>query len=391
MWLVKLIYLILIIGLMIFSVLYIDSLAIILLLCVLIIPAILKICLLWLKLRSQASLNCSTATRISGQSVPVSVVIDNHSRLFFPKAYATVSVCHAFSDTPEKIRLCFPLHGRNSSRLTFCIRPDCCGAVRIKIEKVRIPDYFRLFSTKMKKINAELEILVLPETLKLDIQDTAEAVYSPESHRYAPDKAGDDPSELFGIHEYHEGDAVSRIHWKLSSKSDKLFIKEFGYPIEKQILLLAEYLPDADEDTSERMKKAQAFLTLIYSMAVLLTKSENTAFLAWHDGERLLYRPLKSVQELPAIFRELYRALNSMTLEAQDLREILSGQQYSSITLITNDIHAEMLPVLEHQADAGRKNLAVMTEETLVFPSDTVSVRIISPDAPADGIAGIII
>ena len=104
MWLVKLIYLILIIGLMIFSVLYIDSLAIILLLCVLIIPAILKICLLWLKLRSQASLNCSTATCISGQSVPVSVVIDNHSPLFFPKAYATVSVCHAFSDTPEKIR-----------------------------------------------------------------------------------------------------------------------------------------------------------------------------------------------------------------------------------------------------------------------------------------------
>ena len=391
MWLVKLIYLILVIGLGIFSVLYIDSLAVVLLLCVLTVPVLLKLCLLWVKLGSQASLNCSTASCTVNQSIPVAVVIENHCPLFFPKAYATVSVCHAFSDAPEKIQLRFPLHGRNTTKLTFYLRPDCCGAVRLKIEKVKILDYFHLFYTKMKKSNAELELLVLPETLHLSLRDTAEAVYSPESNRYAPDKAGDDPSEIFSIREYHPGDAVSRIHWKLSSKSDKLFIKEFGYPIEKQILLLAEYLPESEADAPEKMRKAQAFLTLVYSFAVQLSRSENTVFLAWHDGTRLVCKALPSGGVLPDMFRELYRALNSMTLEAQDLHDLLSGRQYSSVTLITNDTQAEMLPVLEHHADAGRKNLAVMTEESISFPSDSVSVRRISPDAPAEGIAGMII
>ncbi|MBR0485834.1 MAG: DUF58 domain-containing protein [Oscillospiraceae bacterium] len=391
MILVKCIYLMLIIGLLIFSVLYIDSLAVVLLLCALILPVILKFCLLWLKCSSHASLNCSTAVCTVNHSVPVSVVIDNRCPLFFPKAYATVSVCHAFSTAPERIQLRFPLHGRNSTKLTFSIRPDCCGAVRIKIEKIRVPDCLRLSSIRMKKNNSELELLVLPELLHLAMQNTAEAVYAPESHRYA-DKPGDDSSEIFGIREYHSGDAVSRIHWKLSSKSeDKLFIKEFGYPIEKQVLLLAEYLPDTESDALVQMHRAQAFLTLIYSLAVYLTKSEDKAFLAWHDGTHLIYRSLQSEQELPDIFKELYRTLDRMTLEAQDLRDIFSGQQYSSVTLVTNDVNAEMLPVLEQQAEAKRKNLAVMTSETLVFQSDTVSVRRILPDALAEGVSGMVI
>jgi len=390
MWFIKLIYFLLIIGLGIFSVLYIDSLAVVLLLCVLAVPVIMIICLLWVKLCTHASLNCTSVTCKVNQSVPVSLVIENGCPLFFPKTYATVSVCHALSDKPEKIQLRFPLHGRNSTKLTFYIRPDCCGAVRVKIEKVRILDYFHLFSVRMKKRSAETELLVLPEILKLHLQDTAEAVSSPESTRYA-DKPGDDPSEIFNIREYHPGDAVSRIHWKLSSKSDILFIKEFGFPIEKKILLLAEYLPESEAPAIDRMKQAQAFLTLIYSLSVRFAESENVAFLAWHDGTRLHCHPLQSAEDLPAVFRELYRSLDSMTLEAQDLREILSGQQYSSVTLITNDSHAEMLPVLEHQAEAGRKNLAVMTEEKISFPSDSVSVRQILPGQTAESISGLII
>ena len=390
MWFVKLIYLLLTAGLAVFSVLYIDSLAVVLLLCALFLPVLLKAGLLWVKFSSQASLETGSASCTVHQSIPVSVVIENRCPLFFPKNYATVSVCHAFSDTPEKIKLCFPLHGRNSTRLTFYIRPDCCGSVRLRIEKIRILDCFHLFGTRMKKASASAEILVLPEKLRLTVHDTAEAVYAPESHRYA-DKAGDDPSEIFGIREYHAGDAVSRIHWKLSSKSDILFVKEFGFPIEKQVLLLAEYLPEADSDTMDRMKQAQAFLTLVYSLSARLAESEDKAFLAWHNGSHLIYRPLQSAEELPEIFREMYRSLDSMALETQDLRSLFSGRQYSSATLVTNDSHAEMLPVLEREADAGRKNLLVMTGEKIAFSSDSVAVRPILPEQIAESISGLII
>lgn len=391
MWWVKLIYLILVIGLAVFTVLYIDSLALILLICALVLPGLLLICLLWAKLTTQASLNCKTVSCTIHESIPISMIVENRCPLFFPKIYASVSVCHAFSDKPEKIRLRFPLHSRNHTKLTFYVKADCCGAIRIRLNDLHILDYFHLFHVRMKKLNDELEILILPEKLNLALQETAEAVYAPDSDRYAPDKPGDDPSETFNIREYHPGDAVSRIHWKLSSKSDTLFIREFGYPIEKQVLLLAEYLPEATSDRMEHMQSAQAFLTMIYSMAIRLTESDSIAVLAWHDGKRLFYQPLRSGEQIPEIFREMYHALEHMTLDAQDLREILADQQYSSVTLMTNDQHAELLPVLEHQTEAGQKNLVIMTGETLSRRSDSVTIRTVLPDRIAESIAGLII
>lgn len=390
MLIVKLIYLLLLAGLAVFSVLYIDSLAVILLICALILPVMLKICLLWVKLSAHASLQCNISSCTVHESIPVSVLIENRCPLFFPKVNTSVSVCHAFSHTPETIRLRFPLHGRNTTRLTFYIHAECCGAVQIQLQKLNVLDCFHLFHTKIKKQDDEIEILVLPQKLDLLLQETAEAVYTPESNRYA-DKAGDDPSELFNIREYHAGDAVSRIHWKLSSKSDKLLIKELGFPIEKQVLLLIEYLPGNDSDAMGKMQQAQAFLTLIYSMAVQLAESDMICVLVWCNNSRLIYKPLKSKNMLPEIFCELYHALDNMIMHTQNLREILAGQQYSSVTLITNDKHAQLLPVLENQTDAGQKNLAVMTEEPCFFSSDSVTVRSILPEQITESISGLVI
>ena len=311
MWWVKLLYLTILIGLAVFSVLYIDSLAVVLLLCTLLLPVFLKLSLLLAKFTTQASLSCTASACTVNESVPVSIVVESKCPLFFPKVYTSVTVSHALSDREETVRLRFPLHSRNMTRLTFYIRPDCCGSVRIILNPLKILDYLHLFHTRMKRINQELEILVLPEKLNLPVSLTAEAVYAPEGSHYA-DKAGDDPSEIFDIREYHAGDAVSRIHWKLSSKSEKLFIREFGFPIEKQVLLLAEYLPEQEEDALTQMQQAQAFLTLIYSLAYRLSGTGMTAALVWHDGEKLLYRPLKSAGMLPEMFRELYCSLEHM-------------------------------------------------------------------------------
>lgn len=391
MWWTKLIYLLLLVGLAIFSVLYIDSFAVILLLCALVLPVILFICLLWVKLASQVSLNCKKASCTVHESIPISLIAENHCPLFFPKVFATVRICHAFSEKPEKIQLRFPLHGNNQTELTFYVKADYCGALTIRIEKLYILDYFHLFRTKMKKFNNEIEILILPEKLDFALQETAPPVFSVESDQYAQDRAGDDPSEIFNIREYHEGDAVSRIHWKLSSKSDQLFIREFGFPIEKQILFVVEYLPEVFSDTEEKMQKIQAFLTLVYSFAIVLTKENYISGMAWHDENKLVYQSLRGKEQIPEIFRELYHAIDHMTLEAQDLREVLADRQYSSVTFMTNDSRAQLLPVLEHQTEAMQKNFVILTEEKNDFSPEQVAVRIIPPDRIAEGIAGLMI
>lgn len=390
----KLCYLIFLIGLLIFYVLYIDSFALVVLIASVLLPIVLKIFLIWLKFTCNASLTCGVSSCNINESIPVSVMIENRCPLFFPKARAFLKIRHVFSDKSETIQITFPLHGKNTTRLTFYVKPDCCGAVQIYLEQIKALDFFHIFGTKLRKQNALLELLVLPEKIYIPLSEEAEAVYAPESNQYA-NKAGDDPSEIFDIREYHAGDAVSRIHWKLSSKSeDILFIKEFGFPIEKQVLLVIEYLPESVPNGIQRMKQAQTMLTLVYSIALQLAEQNNICFsLAWCDSnqDKLITRKLTSVQELQTIFCELYHALEHMTCNAQGLQDGLFGQQFSSVTLITNEISEELLHVLERQVDANQKNLLVITEKEISLNSDWVSLQAINPTEWTENISRIII
>ena len=79
-------------------------------------------------------------------------------------------------------------------------------------------DPIGLFSKKMR-FYADGASLILPETFPVDV----ELQHTPdlpdiESDRYSPVRAGDDPSELFGLRDYREGDPLRNIHWKLSVK-----------------------------------------------------------------------------------------------------------------------------------------------------------------------------
>ena len=387
MWIFKLCYLLFLIGLTVFYVLYIDSLALVVLMTALILPVLLKLCLIWLKHQSKTSLSCNKDSCAVGQSVPVSLILENDCPLSFAKATAKIRIQHVFSDKAESIRLRFPVHGRNTTRLTFWIKAECCGAVRISLEKIHVLDYFCLFRTNIRKQSTDLELLILPERLQIPLLEQAESVYAPESNQYA-NKAGDDPSEIFNIREYHAGDAVSRIHWKLSSKSEEhLFLKEFGYPVEKQVLLLAEYLPQPSADSIQQMKQAQAVLTLIYSIASGLAEhSEKTGMIctmAWYDGkqQRLISRDLKTLQNLRQIFQDFYHSLNDMICNPQVLHDALTGKQFSSVTLVTNHNSDETIRMLEQQISAYQKNLLIMTEKPAARCSDWVTLQTIHPEA----------
>lgn len=55
-------------------------------------------------------------------------------------------------------------------------------------------------------------------------------VQSPDSDTSSPDRRGSDLTEPFRLREYAPGDSLRQIHWKLSSKLDRLVIREPGMP-----------------------------------------------------------------------------------------------------------------------------------------------------------------
>lgn len=46
-----------------------------------------------------------------------------------------------------------------------------------------------------------------------------------DSDRFSLYKKGDDPSEIFDIRDFKDGDRFQQIHWKLSSKTGHYMVK----------------------------------------------------------------------------------------------------------------------------------------------------------------------
>ena len=63
---------------------------------------------------------------------------------------------------------------------------------------------------------------------------------------YKPKPVGN--SEIYELREYRHGDSLRNVHWKLSSKSDGLIVKEPNVPIIKNCLIMPFFGDNADEN-----------------------------------------------------------------------------------------------------------------------------------------------
>lgn len=372
---IKLLYLALLIGLSIFYVLYIDSFALIMLICALLVPILLKGILLWLKFSSSAVLTCDADSCAAGESVPITITVRSRSPFSFPQAQAIVLLRHSFGSGTEKLRLRFPLQARNLTRITFYVHADFCGAMELTLKKISVLDYLHLFHTNLIVRQKHASLLVLPQCVRLPVFNSSDPVFSPDSDVFG-ERPGDDPSQIFGFHEYGMGDAISRIHWKLSSKSDKLFVKEFSMPIQKSVLLILNYSSSARESMQTRIQKAETFLTLFYSVACQMLEQHVLPEIVWYDEAQQkfeMFRPTAKGQ-MTDVFRSLYDAISGMELDVQRLMDVLSGTSYSSLTCITNHMPKMLLDIVDKQLNANQKTMLYVCgqEDDSVQISDNI-------------------
>lgn len=87
-------------------------------------------------------------------------------------------------------------------------------------------------------------MLVLPDTFEIAVELGETNTPDMDSSEYSPVRPGSDPSELFGVRDYREGDALKRIHWKLSEKYDRTVVREASLPVARSILLLLDNAPE---------------------------------------------------------------------------------------------------------------------------------------------------
>lgn len=139
----------------------------------------------------------------------------------------------------QKMTITVPASPKSTTDLSFSIISQYCGIVTVKLFDTKIYDNLKLFSLR-KRHQQECSVLVIPKYH--DIAMTIENVSTEtmESDTFSKTKSGDDCSEVFDIREYHEGDKLNKIHWKLSSKTGQTYVKEYSLPISNAVVILPE-------------------------------------------------------------------------------------------------------------------------------------------------------
>lgn len=152
---------------------------------------------------------------------------------------ADVVIRNEMFDTEDHRRLV--LHLRNKENyFEIPLSEVKCGETTVECENIWLSDLFSLFRFRGRKAE-RLEMVIYPEKVGLQVELTKNFAGSSKEDGMLQNRKGNDPSETFDIREYVPGDDIRSIHWKLSSKTDTLILREASDPTHYHVAVMPDF------------------------------------------------------------------------------------------------------------------------------------------------------
>jgi hypothetical protein len=198
-----------------------------------------------------------------------------------------------------------------------------------------------------------------------------------ESDYYSTKKAGDDPSEVFAIREYREGDRLQRIHWKLSRKQGQLMIKEFSDPMNCSVLLLVNLCVPKGQNT---LYYIDAILECALSISYTFITKGQMHYLSWYDEIHGNCSRIRIAKE-----KDLFEAVDGLlqarpySESADALTSYLSvhpNDQYTDLFYVTGEVSTSRLDLLSIIKAQNRQIIHVSDIENMYSTYD-VSAQVL--------------
>jgi hypothetical protein len=217
-----------------------------------------------------------------GENATVRVALRNGRLLPAFRLDVAVRAKNGFAEHWNETVLVTALRGREEKDLRFGVKSDYCGRIRVAIDEVCVRDVFSLLSF-VKRPAVDLHTAVLPELREIADAFEYRPANLPEGESFSPYRPGDDPSEIFDIREYADGDKYRRIHRKLSIKQNRLMVKEYALPVDDSVTLLIDLCVGKSDNY---MAAVDAVLREAFSLSARLMDMGSPHRIGWFDAER---------------------------------------------------------------------------------------------------------
>ena len=278
------------------------------------------IAVLWAAATLEAGGELSSETVQRGDDVTLCIRMKH--RGLIPVAPLLLDLSDPAGNREREIRL------KNTPRRTQSIRlpihTSHVGLFSVGLHSCTVEDLMGLVRKRVVLPQTFFELLVLPRTFEVDPLKLAPG--DPGSELMA--RATEDLNAPSDIRSYQQGDAMKKIHWKLSMRKGELIVRKFDEPILQDVLILM----DCSRPPSWGHPQAEADLrdALLETVASVLTAQTATdhqfrlPLLGAHpvDVDRRMGLPIALDYLSRMDFSETDRFERVLAMESRRLRKV---------------------------------------------------------------------
>lgn len=213
--------------------------------------------------------------------------------------YMTVKIYNVMFNVTEYQRFELMLRGRTQQyQVPFSLTR--CGEVHISCEAIWVTDALKLYRRPLEPFPEKM-ITVYPDKINLSVQLYGETIGTPRSEGYMQNRRENDPSQMFDIREYVPGDDIRAIHWKLSSKSESLILRQSSEPSHYNIIILPDFgKKQGEEEVAEEELQGIAAVGMALGEQLVTQGVEFCVALPTANG--LLLREVDSMRAFREVF-----------------------------------------------------------------------------------------
>ncbi|MCM1046234.1 MAG: DUF58 domain-containing protein [Candidatus Gastranaerophilales bacterium] len=242
-----------------------------------------------------------------GEALSCELRVDNRGKL--PVWFWDARVCWEQDGKKSKRKLSGHVKGEGQERSEFAISAEHCGFVTLTLQKLIVWDYMKLSGRRVKRKGREnvCRIPVFPPRHVLQVESASEeSVRKLGSSQTPLPLVGTDIREVQQYREYQEGDSVKNIHWKLSARSEELWVKEFSRSDERRVALFLDLIEENAQSADER----DAFYEVLFALLLGLLEQYDRVHLFWYDwrGKAMAASQITGEAACLETFAELYGA-----------------------------------------------------------------------------------
>lgn len=274
----KIFYLLLIIISVLFYFLFIGDLSLYIMIFIFSLPILLGIIILIAKLNIKFDISAASHTSIKNEKCKFILTIKNNTIFPFSNSHIKIEYKNKLSGITNYMNISVPIHPLTEEKLNFYLSSDYCGILNIKIQSVKIYDFIKLFSCKIK-LNINTDMYILPNIDFNNISYISKTFNDDENEIYSKIKSGDDPSEIFELKNYIPGDKINRIHWNLSFIRNKFITKYFSQPINSSVIVILDLMK------MDSIYSIDTAIELFYDISIHMLKNEITFEVCYYNPQ----------------------------------------------------------------------------------------------------------